>query len=172
MKKIKTLRDLLEEPKYRKVNVKIGSIKGSSFWYCGKGDKLFALPEIQKARKKTLAQNQHQKARLLDRLKNLDEYYELAIAKQLKKGAKNPQVYVEKMNKKKERERLSLPKLIALVQEDIDIHLLDRPVKAIYDGVSPDEKPCYIIYVKGMERGQYWTIKEYLAKRKKDDEEE
>lgn len=160
----KTLNDLLQEKKYQKTNIKVGSKSGSSFWYCGKGDIAYAIPEIEKARKRTLKQVKGTLYQLKYRQEHLDEVYNEILKQAKKKKIKNFDEYERKLNIKKERERLLLPKKIKNVQYDVDTTLLDRPVKEIVYGISPDEVPCWIIYVKGNEKGYYWTIAEYKKK--------
>lgn len=167
----KTLEELLQESKYNKCNVKIGSKQGSSFWYCGKGNLTFSLPEIKKARIKTLAQNKKNMKSLIYRLEHLEEIYEETIRQAKKKGIKRFDEYVNNLMKCKEREYKLLPKRIESYQYDIDTHLLDRPVLEVVYGISPDEKPCWIIYVKGNEKGAYWTIEEYNKKKENEDED-
>ena len=168
----KTLGTLLKERKYQNCNVKIGSKGGSGFWYCSKADQFHSTPLINTERELLIRQSKNTLALLNRRLKNLDKIYDDIIEKAKARKTKDFDKYLFKLLKKKNSEKSSLPKKIASVEYDIATHLLDRPVMEIVEGISPDEKPCYIIYVKGMERGQYWTIKEYLNKRKKDDEEE
>lgn len=162
----KTLNELLKDKKYQKANIKVGSKSGTSFWYCGKGNFVYSLPEIRKAREKLLKQSKGTLSQLQYRQSHLDEIYEeiLKIAK--KKGIKKFEEYQRKLNIKKERERALLPKKIASVEYDIAIDLLERPVQEIVFGISPDENPCWIIYVKGNEKGSYWTIAEYYKRRK------
>lgn len=162
----KTLNDLLKEKKYQKTNIKVGSKSGSRFWYCGKGDIAYSLPEIEKARKRTLKQVKGTLYQLKYRQEHLDEVYAEILKQAKKKNIKNFSEYERKLNIKKERERLLLPKKIKNVQYDVDTTLLDRPVKEIVYGISPDEVPCWIIYVKGNEKGSYWTIAEYKKKSK------
>ena len=161
----KTLIELLEDKKYQKSNIKVGSKGGNGFWYCGKGNFTYSLPEIKKAREKLLRQSKGTLYQLKYRLKNLDKLYEETLNK-VKKKVKNLEEYKKKLDIKKERERLSLPKKIASIEYDIATRLLDREVREIVYGISPDEAPCWIIYVKGNEKGAYWTISEYIKGRK------
>ena len=163
----KKLIDLLNEKKYQKVNVKIGSKSGSSFWYCGKGNTNYSLYEIKKAREKTLRQSKGALKQAQYRLENLDMIYATNIEKVIKKGTiKDIEAYRKKMHTTLEKERLLLPKKIASLEYDVAIPLLERPVLEIVEGISPDEKPCYVIYVKGNEKGEYWTIAEYNKRKK------
>lgn len=162
----KTLIETLKDTKYQKANIKVGSKSGSSFWYCGKGNVAYSLPEIKKARERLLRQSKGTLFQLQYRQKHLDEIYDDTLKKAKKKGVKNFEEYKTKLNIKKERERALLPKKIASVEYDIAIDLVNRPVQEVVFGISPDEKPCWIIYVKGNEKGAYWTIAEYNKRRK------
>lgn len=161
----KTLKQLLHEKKYQKVNVKIGSKSGSSFFYCGKAQTIWSFPDIKREREKLLRQSHKLKNALLKRLNNLDKIYEETYYKAKKRGIKNEPLYLKKLTKQKENERKKLPQKIESVQYDIDTPLLDRPVLEIVKGISVDESPCYIVYIKGNERGNYWTIQEYMKRR-------
>lgn len=166
----KTLSELLTEDKrYTKVNVKIGSRNGSSFWYCGKGNPIYSIPAIRNARTNLLRQSKGILCQLEYRLKNLDKIYQETLINSRKRKMKNREDYEKKLEIKKQREKITLPKKIASVQNDIDTHLLDRQVMEVVNGLSPDEKPCLIIYVKGNEKGAYWTIAEYNKRRKLDE---
>lgn len=164
---MKKLLDLLEEEKYQKCNVKIGSKQGSSFWYCGKAKLTYSLPCINKEKQKLIDQSTSNLKQLQYRLKHLDKIYQDNINAAKKNGVKDFEKYERKMLRKLESERKSLPRKIMNVQYDIDTDLLDRPVQEIVKGICLDEQPCYIIYVKGNEKGAYWTIEEYLNKDKK-----
>lgn len=163
----RSLEQLLYGSLYQRVNVKIGSKQGSSFFYCGKGCEAVAALE------KTITQSMRKqmnkaKKNSETRLANLDELYEERFTKTLQeRKIKNPDLYYQNLMATKERERVSLPKKIADYDYCIRTHLLDRPVLEIVDGISPDEKPCKIIYIKGRERGAYWTIEEYNKKHRK-----
>lgn len=164
MKKI--LNEILKDKKYQKTNIKVGSKSGSGFWYCGKGNLAYSLPEIKKARERLLKQSKGTLYQLQFRQSHLDEIYVETLKKAKKKGIKNLEEYQKKLNINKERERALLPKKIASIEYDVAIGLLDRPVMEVVEGISPDEKPCWIIYVKGNEKGSYWTIAEYNKRRK------
>ena len=163
MKMPKTLLETLNKTKFQKVNVKIGSKQGSSFFYCGSGSN--AIPHISKKIDGTmLRQAQNRKKLLINRLTNLDKIYQDRINKAIKSGkVKNKEKYIAEVEILKERERKVLPTKISEIEYDISVRLLDRPVQEIVDGISPDEKPCKIIYIKGHEIGKYWTVKEYLG---------
>lgn len=162
----KTLRELLQEKKYQKCNVKIGSNKGSSFWYCGKVDNQISLPTIRKIREQLLSQSKSVLKQLNYRLNNLDKIYEKTIQEAKKKNLKNIENHIKKLLITKERERQLLPKKIKSVEYDIDTPLLDRQVVEVVEGISPDEKPCWVVYIKGNERGWYWTIQEAMKGKK------
>lgn len=164
----RTLEQLLLTKKYRNVNVKIGSKNGSSFWYCGKGH--LAIPEIRKIKTQLKRQSHKTLADLKERLENLDDIYEqtFEIAKT------NPRIksivaYEKTLMKRKEIEKKKLPIKIASVEYDIAVSPLDREVLEIVEGISPDEKPCWIIYIKGNEKGSYWTVEEYKKRREQND---
>lgn len=161
----KTLIELLEDKKYQKANIKVGSKSGSSFWYCGKGSVACSIPDIKKMNGRLLKQSKGTLYQLIYRQEHLDELYE-EIFNKAKKKVKDIEEYKRKLEIKKERERLSLPKRIASVEYDIATPLLNREVREIVYGISPDESPCWIIYVKGNEKGFYWTIEEYNKRRK------
>ena len=84
----KTLGEILQENKYQTCNVKIGSKQGSSFWYCGKGNIAYSLPEIKKARASTLAQSHRTLTNYIYRLENLDKIYDDTIKKAKKRKMK------------------------------------------------------------------------------------
>ena len=71
----KTLNDLLQDKKYQKTNIKVGSKSGSGFWYCGKGNLAYSLPEINKAREKLIKQSKGNLYQLQYRQKHLDDIY-------------------------------------------------------------------------------------------------
>ena len=166
MKMKKTLNEILQDTKYQKANIKVGSKSGCGFWYCGKGNIAYSLPEIKKARERLLKQSKGTLYQLQYRQSHLDEIYAETLNKAKKKGIKNFEGYQKELNIKKERERALLPKKIASIEYDIAIDLVNRPVQEVVAGISPDEKPCWIIYVKGNEKGAYWTIAEYNKRRK------
>ena len=118
-------------------------------------------------RESLIRQSKNTLALLNRRLKNLDKIYDDIIEKAKAREVKDFDKYLFKLLKKKNSEKSSLPKKIASVEYDIATHLLDRPVMEIIEGISPDEKPCFIIYVKGNENGDYWTVKEYEKKNKR-----
>ena len=163
----KTLYELLNEKKYEKLNVKIGSKSGSSFWYCGKGDKKFSFPAIKSISRPIKKQNQKKLEIAEKRLEHLDEIYDKNIDDKIKQGkVKDIEKYLKAQNEKREGERRRLPKRIEELKQEINKTLLDRKVKEVVKGISPDEQPCEIIYVEGHEIGLYWTIEEYNKRRR------
>lgn len=172
----KTLIQLLNEPKYYKCNIKVGSKNGSGFWYCGKASLEYALDEIDYQTKKHKRINEGMLKGFQKRLESIESIYRKMIrhAEKEKQCPTDQQTikdidkYIERMTRKKEKEIAELPKLIASVEYDIITPFIDRPVKEIIKGISPEENPCYVIYVQGNEKGQYWTIKEYEKKRKRE----
>lgn len=160
---MRTLYNLLRDKRYANCNLKIGSISGSSFWLCKKNyigidnEINQQYVRFQRKSKKTLDT-------LVKRLETLDSIYEKRITEQLKRGVKNPQEYRAKQERLRDIEKRQLPKRIGQIKYDIAVPFLERHVKATYNGISPDEKPCLIVYITGCERGEYWTIKEYERK--------
>lgn len=173
----KTLSELLTANIYQKINVKIGSIKGNSFFYCGKGrDALSALSRSvdRIAKKRLKMETEH----LEERLENLDKIYETRLKETIKRvNTSKSKRYVniekvkEDLEKSKARELKKLPKEIEIRKQELEVHLLDREVVEVIEGISPDEKPCRIIYIKGHEKGAYWTIDEYENKTGKYEDE-
>jgi len=163
----KTLGTLLKEKKYQNCNVKIGSKGGSGFWYCSQASQYHSIPLINMERESLIRQSKNTLALLNRRLKNLDKIYDDIIENAKAREIKDFDKYLFKLLKKKNSEKSSLPKKIASVEYDIATHLLNRPVMEIVEGISPDEKPCWIVYVKGNENGDYWTVKEYEKKNKR-----
>lgn len=166
---MKTLNELLKEKKYKECNVKIGSKNGSGFYYCGKANLIYSLKELERANEKLYRQNTNVISQLTKRYNQLDQIYNATIEKAKKRNIKNWDLYIAKLNKKKAIEQKRLPKLISDIKNDRSIHILDRVVKEIVVGISPDEQPCYVVYVSGHEKGMYWTIAEYNKRRAKND---
>ena len=163
----KTLGELLQEEKYQKCNLKIGSKGGSSFWYCGSGKLSYALPQIEKAFESVKRNNMAVLNKLHYRYKHIDKIYNDLFKE--KEKAKEPlefEKYKTRMLRKKEKEIEDYPNKVASLEYDIENGFLGRPVLEVLKGISRDEDPCYIVYVKGNEKGAYWTIKEYLKRHK------
>lgn len=166
----RTLGTLIKDKRYKHINLKIRSIKGSSFWLCRQNhahldDEIYNKWLYHKRKQKKALESAKY------RLANLDTIYEERIAKQLEKGVKDPVRYRAGQERRKEIERKQLPNKIKQYEYDIATSFLDRPVKATYNGLSPDEMPCLIVYVLGGEQGSYWTIKEYMKRNSKNDYE-
>lgn len=149
----------------QKINIKVSSLEGSNFWYCGKADTKYSLPSIAQEQKAMIRYCTKQKKISEDRLANLDKIFDKLVA-QAQKKKKNPTLHIAELNKRREVERKSLPKEILFWQWCIDTPLLERNVKETVEGCSPDEKPCLIVYVKGLERGDYSTIVDYQERNK------
>lgn len=152
----------------KKVNVKIGSIGGSSFWYCHALTNS-SLREIERHYKKHLVRSIRFKKDREYRLEHLDEIYEQEIVKTLQNKRRtivNEEKFIANELLRKESERKRLPIDIKHFEFDIENSFLERQVVEIVDGICQDENPCKIIYVKGYERGEYWTLKEYAKANK------
>ena len=159
----RTLESLIRDKKYKNYNIKVGSISGSSFWLCKKNHSGLSA-DIQKEYNKCQKRQIKALNSAIERLNNLDELYEKRITEQIKKGIKDTQGYRQKQYRLKELERKQLPRKIGQLKYDIATPFLERHIKATYNGISPDEKPCLIIYITGCEKGDYWTVKEYERK--------
>ena len=160
---MRDLSNLLKDKRYKNHNLKIGSISGSSFWLCKK-NYIGIDKEISTLYEKHKRKNKKTLDALVKRLNNLDAIYEQRITDQIKKGVKYPQEYRANQERLKEIERKQLPKKIGQIKYDLATPFLERHVKATYNGICPDEKPCLVVYITGCERGDYWTIKEYERK--------
>ena len=136
----------------QKKNIKIGSYEGSNFWYCGKADFKYSLPSIAREQKVMIRYCTKQKQVSINRLANLDKIFDKLVEKAQKKKKKNLEKHIADLNKRREVERKSLPKRIEYWQWCIDTPLLQRNVKETLEGVSPDERPCIIVY--GFRKGQ------------------
>lgn len=146
--------------------VKIGSSQGVSFFYCDKiksKERLLKdLDEIDfnyiQTYKKRLLNYKH-------RLDNLEEIYNQKIVEYClhHKDAEKIDEYVAKQKVKKAKEKESLPNKILSLSAKIHkhTHILERNVIDVRKGISPDEPNCTIIYINGIEKGAYWTVKEY-----------
>ena len=173
----RTLNELLNGNIYQRINVKIGSYKGNSFFYCGKGRD--CIPTLTRSidritKKRLRMETEH----LEERLNNLDKIYENRLKETIKRvNTSKSKRYVninkvkEDLEKAKARELKKLPKEIEIRKQELQVHLLDREVVEVIEGICPDEKPCRIIYIKGHEKGAYWTIDEYENKTGKYEDE-
>ena len=159
-----TLHEILNKTEILRGNVKIGSVNGTSFFYCGKGHS--AMYQIKtKINSEMMKQSDENIYALEYRLRHLDEICEERIDFALKhRVVKSKEKLIERAYKDKEKERKVLPHKIEIAKALKDTHLLDREVVEIRQGTCPDEEPCKIIYIKGFERGRYWTIKEFQRK--------
>lgn len=164
---------LYELAKKKDINVKIGCSGGSSFFYCHK-----LTPNSLVVIDKKYDYHKGKSIKLLKqceyKLEHLDEIYDDIIVKALKNAEKdrvngkkiNEEEFIKRKLIAKENERKRLPKVIGELKYNIEHSFLNREVKEVVDGISPDEQPCKIIYIKGYERGDYWTLKEYAKKNK------
>ena len=174
----KTLRQILEEKKIKNCNVKIGSKEGSSFWYCGKAKLLYSEPILNEINLELIRQDKTLLKEWKYRYDHLDHIYE-NIIKQAKEDIRNGNkkvkdfnAYVKTLMDKKEKERKRLPIRIKDIKKDIEVHILNRKVEEIVKGISPDEHPCWVIYIKGYEKGKYWTIKEFESGEVEEEDED
>ena len=165
---MKTLNSTLYELSKRKdISVKIGSKYGVGFWFCGKltpttirdVDKEYDRQKAKELRLITKNQNIYE---------NLDEHYDKIISNWInhKKNKNKPQEkkdeYVRKTLKTKENVRISLPKYLKKLEYDTTHSFLNREVVEMLDGISPDEPNTKVIYIKGYERGEYYSLKQYI----------
>ena len=169
---METLSKRLETLKDKGLNVKIGSIGGSSFWYCHPLDDT-TTNEIKRLKPIYLNRNTKNLERDTCRLENIDTIYEKETKEFINKGKiKDIRKYLKDREKQKAQEIIRLKQEIEYLNFCIKVPLfLDREVLEVVDGISPDEIPCKIIYVKGCEKGPYWTLKEYANKRKPTEED-
>lgn len=165
----KTLKGLLKElPK--RTNVKISS--GSSFFYCGKNnsDLPQTIEHISNKFKKQLAnliiKNTFEYEHLEDSFQAKIDKYDKRYPKATQK---NRDRVIATYKRKMERDRVRLPKQIMSLKTQYQqfTPLLERKVIYVIDSISPDEKGAKIIKIKGNEKGNYWTIKEYATKKGK-----
>lgn len=151
----------------KKTNVKIGAKGGISFVYCdkiGNIDQLFETLTI--ISDKFYQDLQKTLLKRIDRLDNLDKIYKDKVNKfkqMYKSKLDKISAFTKKcaINKKKEKERLPIEIMSLKTSIQEWTPLLSRKVVEIRDGISPDEPNTKIIYYRGKERGNYWTIKEY-----------
>ena len=163
----RTLNSVLGTLKRNKgVFVKIGSVNGSGFWYCERLS-VNSNEQIGGENLKMVLKEQRQLEKAKKQLSNLDQYYDNYIESWLKnprnkkKTETQKQTFIANQMKSKEIDRERLPKFVEELEYNLSINFLNRPVVEIVDGISPDEPNTKIIYIKGYERGNYWTIKEY-----------
>ena len=164
---MKTLNKVLHTLLKSKVDaVKIGCKGGSGLWYCAKlTTKSFT--EIEHENKKINAREEKEMKKCQNKFDNLDQLYEDAINRWLtnprnvKKSETKKTQFINSQMKAKERARKSLPNRIEKIKKDLESPFLDRQVVEVVDSISPDEPNTKIIYIKGYESGNYWTIKEF-----------
>ena len=163
----KTLKGLLNDlPK--KTKVKIGS--GSSFFYCGKNDS--DLPQtIEYISNKFKKQLANLIIKNTFEYEHLEDSFKAKIDKYDKKHPKASQEIrdreIARYKRKMERDGVRLPKQIMSLKTQYQqfTPLLERKVVYVIDSISPDEKGAKVIKIRGNEKGNYWTIKEYAAKK-------
>ena len=162
----KTLHDTI---KNLKCNIKVGAINGSSFFFCSKAPRLYK--DIDKIEEKATIQNKKKIKQLKTRLDNLDTIYTRITNSAIKNPVKYGQKWLEQrlraLEKIKAKEQKELPIKISVIKENMNIPLLKRQVVEIHEGISVDEQPCKVIYVKGVETGAYWSVYEYEKRRNK-----
>lgn len=165
---MKTILSIISQRQYSGYNFKIHCKGGCGFWYCGKLTPSTYDTILNREKEKLNKRNQKLIEKNEFRLENLDELYEKIIAYSLKyKNVKDPVAYREREMKKKELERVRIPKYIKRLKEDIAIPFQEREVVETYKGISSDEEPCLIIVIQGTEKGDYWTLAEYEKKHQK-----
>lgn len=173
MKKNKTLREVLE--KLDGKQVKIGAKGGSGFYYCSLVHTDTLKEELHECNKWVIKIDKKMKANLEVRFANLDKIYNERIIAIKKTSKKNPKIDLEKsiqdLKNACEREKVSIPKRIAKLEELCTTHILDREVIEKYPSILQEEKGCTIILVKGLEHGKYWTLKEYADEQEKKQKE-
>lgn len=151
----------------KKLSVKIGSKGGSGLWYCSKLT-THSLAEIQKENELMKRKEKRQLEYAKWKLNNLDEYYNGVIDRWLKlpkhkyKTELEKKMFIANQERIKQGDKVRLPVVIKHLEYDLSIDFLNRSVVEIVNGISPDEPNTKVIYVKGYERGDYWTIKEYI----------
>lgn len=162
----RTLNSVLATLRKKNVFVKIGSVGGSGFWYCERLSPN-SHEQIGNENLKLVLKEQKWLEKSKTKLRDLDAYYDNYIESWLKnprnkkKSDAQKQVFISNQLALKESDKEHLPTIIKQLEYDLSIEFLNRPVVEIVDGISPDEPNTKVIYVKGYERGNYWTIKEY-----------
>lgn len=170
--KNKKLADVLKKYLDKNINVKIGCKQGSSFFYCHKLDNA-TFYDIDKQKREWNKSNKEWLEKDTYKLKNIDKIYEQETQEQIDKGrVKNVDTYHKSRANFKQIEIERLTNEIALLDYCIKTPFLERQVCEIRDGICLDEMPCKIIYIKGCEKGKYWTIYEFMKKNGLTQEEE
>lgn len=167
------LYDLAKKNKKKLINVKVGCIGGTSFFYCHPLDKN-TIQVIDKLYDKHKKKSLRQLGEYEYKLANLDSIYDKLILESLKANKKervnkreiNEEKWVAKQLLKKEEERKRIPTIIKQLKYNIEHSFLNREIKEIVDSTDIREMPCKVIYIKGYERGEYWSVKEYVKENK------
>ena len=173
MKKNKTLRETLE--KLSGKQVKIGAKGGSGFYYCSLVHADTLKEELHECNKWVIKTDKKTKANLEERFANLDKIYKERITAVKKASEENPEIDLKKsiqdLKNACEREKVSIPKRIAKLEELCTTHIIDREVVEKYPSILPEEKGCTIVLVKGLEHSKYWTLEEYADEQAKKQKE-
>ena len=162
----KNLNSVLTTLRKKNVFVKIGSVGGSAFWYCERLT-INSLEQIGKVNLKYATMEQKLYDNLLWQYKNLDKHYEIKLnawlknPRNAKKSEAQKKMFENQLKVAKEFDKRRLPITLKELEYDLSLDFTKRPVVEIVDGISPDEPNTKVIYVKGFEKGNYWTIKEY-----------
>lgn len=163
----RTLLSVLSQLTHKRgLSIKVGSKGGNGFWYCHLANST-TIRDINEEYLKIRKREHNYLLRNIDILNNLDEYYEKKITtwlnnkKNKKKTKAKRDEWVAKQLKLKESDRKRLPTYIKQLEYDTTHPFLEREIVEMVDGVSPDEPNTKVIYIKGYERGSYWTLKEY-----------
>ena len=164
----KTLRETLKDIP-RDYNVKIGAVEGSSFFYCSKVSQF--SKDLNKIEKKLILQLKKKIKQTEERLANIDKIYDIQIEQAHKNSIKKHHSdrkwlakRLQTLQENKDKELYQLPRKLKALNHDLVSPLYDREVVEIVNGISPDEQPCKIIYIKGHETGACWTVNEYEKK--------
>ena len=135
------LQDYLKQNKGQRV--KIGSIKGSSFFYCD-----------------TIGENTEKE------IENIGNSFK----KHYKDSANTKYTaYKNSIIEKDKKNNLKLYRRYMKLYNGFT-SLLTREVIEVYDSISYDELDAKIVMVKGKEIGKYWTIKEFVNEKEEEKE--
>lgn len=135
------LQDYLKQNKGQRV--KIGSIMGSSFFYCD-----------------TIGENTEHEIKLIGN--RFKKHYKDSANTKYTAYKNSITEYDKKNNLKLYRRYMKLFNGFTC--------LLTREVIEVYDSISYDELDAKIVMVKGKEISKYWTIKEYTAEKEEEKE--
>ena len=155
-----TLKDL------KGFNIKLGSY--ASFFYCGKCDKnIFDTinqidNEYRKWYESSLKRAKH-------KYENIDTIYKPKydkVKKQYSKNKKKLESAISKIDKAKEKDKKNLVKRIGSFHHYLLNWkpMLERNVIYVIDSIN--ETNCKVIKIVGLEKGKFWTIKEYQDSKK------